>query len=460
MFMPFRSKKRPARSRRRKLALNVLEDRRLLAGDVDADFAAGVLTITGDGAGNGVELVPGDNPGEYRVIGTEVNGAATNVTGTGVFIDAPLTVVDVDLAAGSDTFTIRGASAANQLAIPAPVTIVDPSGFNTFNVINARITGNLNITGGVDEDNVEIDGSTIIGDTTINLGEGNNTLMLVNNSILDGFLDFDSGADADSVFVFEAEIDGVVTIDTGAGHDKVVFGMTTDPTIGGDITINLADGNDRVILHDTDAKRTITINGGAGNNDVTIEESEIGVAVAGTVLDITNMLGHDTLTITDTLIRDKVRVDNGAAGQASGSETTISNTEILGDFDFFGDDGVDEFSATDTHLQNDTDLELRDGQSFVTFVRADIGDNLFIDGGIHRDNVILSETTVEDDVEIDLMGGVDTLSILAGSQLRGISTLAGGAGDIDTFIRELTPGLVDIALLHLTEFEVHEFVLN
>lgn len=433
----------------------------MLAGNVTANFAAGVLTIIGDGAGNGVELIPGDNPGEYRVIGTEVNGSATNVTGTGVFVGDPITAINVSLLAGSDTFTIRGANPANQLDIPGTVTVVDPSGSNTTRVINARITGNLNHIGGVDEDNVEISGSTIIGATNLTLGEGNNTAMIVNNSILDGLLNFTSGANADSVFVFQAEIDGVVNIGTGDGNDKVVFGMSTDPTVQGDITLNLGAGNDRVILHDTDAKRSVEINGGDGNNDVTIEESQVGVSVTGNVLVINNALGHDTLAMTDSLVSDDVVINNGAAGQTSGSEVMIVNSEIRGDLTFTGDDGVDELNVTDSEIRQDVVLTLRDGQNFVTFLRADLGDELTITGGAHRDHVILSATIVEDDISISLLGGVDTLEVLAGSQLRGISTLAGGAGPfIDVFIRELTPGLVDIALLQLTEFEDEQFVLN
>lgn len=451
---------RPGRNKRR-LAAQCLEARQMLAGDVTATFAAGVLTISGDGSGNGVELIPGDNPGEYRVIGTNVNGAMTQVTGTGVFIEDPLTAVDVDLMGGSDTFTIRGNSVANQLALHGPVTITDASGANTFEVINARISGAVTVTGGVDEDNVSIDGSRIIGATDLMLGTGDNSAMLVGGSILDGTFDYSGGAGEDSVFIVEAQIDGVVSISTDGGNDKVVFGMSTDPTVGGNININLGGGNDRAIIHDTDAKRRVRINGGNGNNIVDIEQSMIGVSVTGTVLDITNGLGHDTLSIRDTLISDDVEVNNGAVGQTFGSETDIVDSEIRGDFDFTGDDGVDMFNVTDTEIRNDVTLELRDGESFVAFLRTDLGDDLTITGGIHRDDVTLEATVLEGDASISLLQGVDRLSLLVGTELKGISTLSGGAGpDIDTFIRELAPDMVDIALLNLTQFETHLFVNN
>ncbi|QEG42259.1 hypothetical protein UC8_42930 [Roseimaritima ulvae] len=433
----------------------------MLAGDVTANFAAGVLTITGDGSGNGVEMIPGDNPGEYRVIGTDVNGAMTQVTGTGVFIEDPLTAVNVNLAGGSDTFTIRGLSVANQLAINGAVTITDPSGSNTFEVINARISGALTVNGGVDEDNVLIDGSRIIGATSLLLGVGDNSAMLVSGSILDGTLTYNGGAGEDSVFIVEAEIDGVVAIATDGGNDKVVFGMSTDPTVGGNININLGAGNDRAIIHDTDAKRRVNINGGAGNNIVDIEQSMIGVSVVGTVLQVTNALGHDTLSIRDTLISDDVVVNNGAAGQTFGSETDIVDSEIRGDFNLTGDGGVDMFNVTDTEIRNDVTLIFGNGESFVTFLRADLGDDLSITGGIHRDDVTLEATILEGDASISLLQGVDRLSLLAGTQLKGISTLSGGAGpDIDTFVRELAPDMVDIALLNLTQFETHLFVNN
>ncbi len=431
----------------------------MLAGDVMADFAGGVLTITGDGSGNGVELIPGDNPGEYRVIGTDVNGAMTQVTGTGVFIDDPMSDVVVDLGGGSDTFTIRGLSAATPLAVHGGVSISDPSGANTFEVINARISGAFAVSGGVDEDDVQVDGSRIIGITSLALGDGDNSAMLFNNTVLDGDFIYSGGAAEDSVFVVEAEIDGIVSIATGDGNDKVVFGMSTDPTVGGDISISLGPGNDRAIIHDTDARRRVTIDGGDGHNIVDIEQSAIGVSVTGTVLDIANGTGHDTLSIRDTVISDDVIVANG--GGMFGSDTDIVDSDIRGDFDFFADDGVDIFNVANSQIRNDVSLTFGDGESFVSFLGADLGDDLAILGGMHRDDVTLESTVLEGDADISLLAGIDRLSVLAGTQLKGISTLSGGAGiDVDVFTRELAPGAVDIALLLLTEFEDHQFVNN
>ncbi len=447
------------RRKKRRLVAQCLEDRQMLAGDVLANFAAGTLTITGDGAGNGVEIVPGDNPGEYRVIGTVVNGVMTQVTGTGVFIEDPLSAINVNLAGGSDTFTIRGTSVANQLDIHGNVTITETTGLNTINLINTRVTGAFNVLGGTDEDNVEMVGSRVIGPTNLTLGEGNNSAMIIGGTVLDGNLNFTSGASEDSLFIYEAEIDGVVTVGMGAGNDKVVMGMTTDATVGGDITLNLGPGNDRAIFHDTDAKRTVTINGGDGNNVVDIEQSKIGVSVPGTVLTINNAAGHDTLAIRESLISDDVVVNNGVG--SFGSETDIVNSELRGDFDLTGDNGVDDLLVSDSQIRNDVTLMLNNGESFVSFVRADLGDDLNITGGIHRDEVLLEATIVEGDANISLLAGVDKLSIVVGSELKGISTLSGGAGpDIDTFIRELSPDMVDIALLILTEFESHQFVNN
>ncbi|TWU02567.1 hypothetical protein Pla52n_36170 [Stieleria varia] len=429
----------------------------MLAGDVLATYAAGALTITGDGEGNGVELVPGDNPGEYRVIGTVVNGLPTIVNGD-TFINDPVTSVTVDLATGSDTFVIRGADATNKLAVTGPVTITDPTGQNTFSLINTRVSGALSVIGGIDEDNLTIDASTIIGDTSFVGGEGNNTLMVVNNSILDGNLDVINGASADSVFVFAAEIDGDVTIDNGAGDDKVVFGMNTQPIIGGSIDISQGDGNDRVSLHETDVKETVTIDNGDGHNNVSIEMSDIGVSIAGTVLEITNGVGLDTLSITDSLITDDVIINNGTG--TFGSDTSIVTGDIRGSLTLSSDEGVDNVNITDTSIINLVDFDLGDGESFVAFLRSDLGDDLEIDGGDHRDEVLFEETTVEDDVTINLLGGKDTLSVIAGSRLKGISTLAAGDHPDDTFIRELTPGLVDIAFMALETFEIDEFILN
>ena len=94
------------RSPFRRLAVESLEDRRLLAGNVLATLRAGDLVLRGDAADNQIQVAR-LTTGVYRVqglAGTTVNGQATFDAGTGVR--------DVDVRmqqGGSDQFTIQGA---------------------------------------------------------------------------------------------------------------------------------------------------------------------------------------------------------------------------------------------------------------------------------------------------------------------------------------------------------------
>ena len=459
MLMPFRRKKRRVLARKRRLTLDVLESRRLLAGDVTAayDDVTDTLTITGDANANGVEIVAGPNPGEYLVQGTDVSGV-TKVVGD-TFIHDPISAVVIDLMAGSDEFSFAGADAANQLEITGSVTITDPSGNNEFEIINTRVTGDVTVTGGTDEDSLQIGGSTIIGDTAFTGGTGQSTVIIEDGSILDGDLQVTNGGADDGVFVYGAEIDGNFVVNNGDGNNTVVLGLNESPVVGGEIEITQGADNDTVIIHETEVLNTVTIQGGDGNNQVIIEGSNFGISTTGTILDIDNGVGRDILSISeDTTIADNINIRNGAPADTSGSETMISDSTLRGDFNFDGDNGVDEFSVISTQIVNDVDLDLFGGASFVVFMNSDLGDDLFIDGGANRDNITISGTIVENDVTINLMDGKDTLQLDSGTQLLGITSLEGGAHPDDTLIRELTPDAVDIAFLALESFELDEFL--
>src|SRR5262245_27198229 len=94
----------------RRLGLENLESRQLLAGDVTVSVSGGDLTITGDGAANGVLMFQlGD--GQYRIAGVRQVGAATRIrlgnstasyqTVTGVTDD-----VVINLQGGNDRVTV------------------------------------------------------------------------------------------------------------------------------------------------------------------------------------------------------------------------------------------------------------------------------------------------------------------------------------------------------------------
>src|SRR5688500_4041701 len=94
---------------RRRLLLECLHDRRMLAGDVTASEVNGDLIIMGDAAANGV-YVSDEGDGNFAVHGIDLGGSPTTINGAaGPETFAITGDVIVDLFDGDDKFGLGGA---------------------------------------------------------------------------------------------------------------------------------------------------------------------------------------------------------------------------------------------------------------------------------------------------------------------------------------------------------------
>jgi len=239
MFRPKnRKRKRQAeRSARhnpsRRLFLESLETRRLLAGVVNVITAAspGDLTLDGDNSNNQVEVRAGAVTGQLVITGK---------TGTLLTLDggpqsfSSLTVngiVDdlfVDLGGGNDTFEL-GTAAGSRTEIADDVLISNDDDDENF-IRNADIGGDLTVDRIVDGASSEL----TIKDTIV---RGNTT---VDNDGIGGLFDGDS-----KTVIEKSELEGTLTISNVAGDDTTIIvdtsvgaalfvrppSVTTDPVI-------------------------------------------------------------------------------------------------------------------------------------------------------------------------------------------------------------------------------------
>src|SRR5262249_23458872 len=188
----------------------------------------GMLTIVGDNLSNDITIKV--TPGLVTITGnggTLVNGRLA-VTSPGV-----VNAIQASMNGGDDTISIDPTS---DFMIPGVVAIALGSGNNNlnFNTSGKISLGALGVAGGSGDDTVSIDPAAdfmIPGAVAITLGNGNNSLNLkTSGKISIGALGVAAGTGQDTV-----------TVEGGAGLKSTVVGNSTISLGAGDNTTNLTE---------------------------------------------------------------------------------------------------------------------------------------------------------------------------------------------------------------------------
>jgi copper(I)-binding protein len=331
----------------RRLNMETLENRSMLAGNVIAKVTSGNLTITGDNQANLIEITA-DSAGKFTIKGTTnsnttINGKANDsftVTGN----------VTITMAGGADKVVLGTSSADTK--IPKSLSINLNSGADTL-TMNRVKTVVMNVNAGSDTE-VEVDTLAFVncahtGDVTVALGAGNDKLNTTNwstttkltvngNRGADTFTASSGIAAQDAVITMglDSEIDNDImtlkglsvsrnaTLNMGGGDDKLYLPSNTFPAsppaadylnVAGLFTINLGKGNDTSIFGPgtvgaTGTVGTLAFNFGDGNDTVKFR----GPLTIKNVHRIDGGLGTDTIvksgTITVTGQNTIINVEN------------------------------------------------------------------------------------------------------------------------------------------------------
>lgn len=260
---------RPSRAKPT-LALESLESRQALAGDVMAVMYGQMLVIWGDAAANGVVLSYSSNLQTYEVAGQDAGGAPTtinsqaasasfsNVQSVAVLLNggddafsvgSPAAVdtvirqwLSIDMGDGNDTVQLgRGGNApggnapiAMHLRTGTSVNIDLGAGDDHLELANAEIGLALNVAAGDGNDDVIFateftpEGSSdaqlfpvvIRGNTGISLGGGEDELEIL-NSVLQGHVRILDGAGAAHINLDNVSIAKNLDIDTATSDDQL-----------------------------------------------------------------------------------------------------------------------------------------------------------------------------------------------------------------------------------------------
>jgi hypothetical protein len=313
-------------NRHRKLCMEQMEAREMMAGDIAANVTNGNLNLNeaaGQAGRDNSVLISQIAPGRIRVTGlgsttdgtkSLINGAAFqdfNVSGNlsvnfgggndlvNFDATAPPSFQDVTLNLGAPPLVVsRGATAAN-----AGGPVAKPLGFpdkDNVMIWDANIRGSLTINTGADDDwvyiaNAKIGDGVGIDNITINTGAGADTAELKNlHGQINGAIDIQTFSslnenDADCAWLENVTALGNIGVRTGGGQDLIHLDHVTsfkdinlDAGVGDDAIeinyavavdnffANLGDGNDNIAINDLYVINKATkIDGGAGSDSIT-----------------------------------------------------------------------------------------------------------------------------------------------------------------------------------------------
>lgn len=418
-------------SRHRKLHMEQMEAREMMAGDVSASVVKGTLYLTetaGQTNRDNSVLISQIAPGKIRVAGnaTTTDGTISKVNGQNFADFNVMGGLDIKFAGGSDLVVFDGTSiptftSANiDLAAP-PATLgasqsltrndtVSKSDADSLMMWGANITGTLTVNTGADHDWVYLGDKVTVGTAIIHTGASHDEVEFAGAHILQ-CLDvqtFDTLAenDADVVYfhtdldlVQPTRVDSNANIRMGGGDDSLFL---TDPTVpdsnvwyrglhvGDSLSVDMGAGNDTAYLRNLRVEHDFLLNMGAGADTVDMHQTQIdgefGFApAAGGNLSI-QMFADAAENDADTVNMFKI----GAGGNMS---------ILMGG-------GNDSLTLTSVSSQSDMTL----------------------DAGAGDDNVQLNDVLALDNFFANLGDGNDLLNIVDLRALFGTAKLDGGAG--------------------------------
>jgi len=248
----------------RRLGLESLEDRRVMAGNVIVSVNAGDLFIRGDNNANLISIVQ-VNTGRYQVSGlpgTRINGGTSPVT-TGLVTDD----VTITMAGGNDRVTLGSSTVGVTITLPDNLTVNMGAGVDRLVSTRVRANSARIVMGAATENDVDTliaRGSIFRGSATLIMGGGNDSMSLEHSQVA-GLLTIQLQAGNDTATIKSGSA-GSVLLQCGIGDDFGIFRGTLN--VAGDVVARGGAGFDSGVV-DPDA--VITIGG-----EITATDFEAG----------------------------------------------------------------------------------------------------------------------------------------------------------------------------------------
>lgn len=300
------------RSRRtgRRLAIEALEHRTMLAGNVTASVVGKTLFLQGDGLDNNIVVENASKVGQYVIKGVTTNDIATKINGqTGSVLikgatygfvvnlgdgDNRLVLGDSDTSfsvpkylyvttgSGNDTIALTNVYA------PKTLTINAGEGDNSVTLENVYAKCSLAVTTGAGVDELTLLHSTALRNVILNTGAGDDTatmkgLRASNRFVLavgDGDDEVTIERDTETASDSRGHCATIAVFTLGAGADTVSI---QDSSIAKNLYVSLEDGDDSLYLDSNYVANKAVLYGGQGNDSINSDFRNINALVKVTI---------------------------------------------------------------------------------------------------------------------------------------------------------------------------------
>lgn len=225
-------------------------------GDVSVVVVDGTLDIRGDDGANAIAVGPGASDEGFVVTGE--NG--TLVSGFGTAIVDGARRVRIDLGAGDDSLTIRGATVLGTLDVRLA------TGDDQLTLEQVRAEGNVTVKAGRGRDVLRVQGDArFLAKLRLRAGEGADDVAFA-GATLRGRVTIYTAGGADDVVLsgLDTETLAFVEVDTGDADDTV---RVESSTFGAGLRVALDDADDLLLLEDVTLHEGATADGGDGRDE-------------------------------------------------------------------------------------------------------------------------------------------------------------------------------------------------
>jgi len=241
----------------RRLNVESMESRQLMAGNVFASVAGGDLNLIGDNASNGVEIRQ-LGPGKYHVIGLIHGGAQTKIWLGGVSANSHVVAgvtddFNINLNGGDDYLLMSSAGlpVGAKMQVPDDLNAYMYDGLDRMILNNVQVREDAVVNLGNGHDYFYMSGSLVGGsavevdnDLVVLGGSGNDFAGVYSSSIRDDLF-MSLGDNDDHAYILGATVGDDAWIYTGLGNDRVTM---TQTRIRDELVIDTSAGRDNVLL--------------------------------------------------------------------------------------------------------------------------------------------------------------------------------------------------------------------
>lgn len=421
---------------------------------------AGVLTLTGDAAGNGVSIKLNE-----ANVGTTVTGLGTTKVRLNGVVQAAATLTPhvaslvAKMGGGNDTlaihetadFVLDGAANFGMATGPSLVQLVTTG--------KLSIGGPLTVTAAAGPDAVSIQGnatSVLAAGASFKLGNGGSTTTIDTVAVHGkSGLALTAGTGDDALALKGSAVDeGPVKVTSGGGNAKVVLDRNAgfapskaagllsvsaagavDVTLGGPSLggLSVRGGAPQVsVTAATQVAGAVTVAAGtSGNAHLSLaSDFAVGGAVrltAGKETDLTQ--DHGNLTVDGDLV-----ISAGTAARIDVASTSGTAARVKGSVRVTGGSQGDHVTAgSGLNVDGDLTLNLKGGDNQVGLGTAGqpltIGGNLTITSLGEADSTTLTGVRVSKNAQLKLGAGADRVTVTDGTQIVGATLIDLAAGD-------------------------------